>query len=222
MVTAKANAQFFAGAKSGLVISTFTDVYKPTPHIGYKVGVSGGYMFSNLGLETGIFMKEVGIESSEGYLPTIDGISVDVSAHIPAVYFEIPLSLLYKISIAEKVSLRLNGGCYLACGSYGNGYYTYYANSLNRESSGLSTFEDCYSSGSGNGYVKPVTIKGANRFDYGLIFGIGIEVANINFSANYDYGMASVYDVFQFHPESKNVKNRAFWIGLGYNFTCIK
>ncbi|MCL1937201.1 MAG: hypothetical protein FWF52_02255 [Candidatus Azobacteroides sp.] len=58
-----------------------------------------------------------------------------------------------------------------------------------------------------------MTVKVADKFDYGLILGVRIEAANINVSANYDYGLASVYDVFQFHPENKNVQNRTFWVG---------
>lgn len=217
-VTAQASAQFFVGAKAGLIVSTFTEVYMPTPHISYRAGVSGGYMLSpKLGIESGIYMKQIGIEDSEGYMPAIDRPSVDTRTHIPAVYFEMPLSLLYKISIAENVKIRFNGGIYAAYGSYGNGSYTYYPDGLNRSGTGLATFEDCYSSGD-EGFIAPHTVEAANRLDYGLTFGIGIEAAGINVSANYDFGLANVYDVFYFHPESKNIKNRAYWIAVGYNF----
>jgi hypothetical protein len=208
-------SQLYIGANGGLAISDLNGVYrtvKKDEHVGCKIGFSLQYMLSEFGIESGLYIAEKGISNSEGFLE-VDQKSYRASLEISPLYMELPVSLVYNIPIERKVNLQINLGGYFAYGFAGQGLLS--AEDLGT-TSGFFAFEDIeiidYQ------WIGEYTAKGANRFDFGLTSGIGLIVHNIKIKANYDFGLGNVFDVYPIQTENPNkVRNRTFWIGLGYN-----
>lgn len=213
ITTVTTHAQFSIGAKGGITVSIFSNVENVESDCGYKAGLSAQYMFSRWGIESGIYLTQVGIADSKGFLPGVKTTDVPVSMEVAPRYVEIPVSVVYKLPVTGNISLTVNGGGYVAYGYSGGGLI-----SLNdgTGSVGVTVFKDNINSG--DNVLKPFTIPGASRFDYGLTAGAGIEFLGVNITANYDYGLGNVYDQYPIYPEKKDVKNRVFWVGLGYSF----
>jgi hypothetical protein len=57
-----------------------------------------------------------------------------------------------------------------------------------------------------------------NRFDYGLIGGLGIDVQNFTIGARYNYGLKEIGDSGLSGQLTRNSKNSVFslFIGLGF------
>ncbi len=204
-------AQFSIGAKAGITISNFSNITSETDSdVGYKAGISAQYMFSKLGVESGIYVKQIGIADSEGMLLGKDNVGIPVSMEVQPKYVDIPISLIYKFPITENLRLTVNGGGYLAFGYGGGGIISYPDGSF-----GISAFDDINLTNTQD--FNNFTAKGANKFDYGLTAGVGLDFLRINISVNYDLGLNNVYDQYPISPDSKDIKNRVFWVGIGYN-----
>ncbi|MDR1524054.1 MAG: PorT family protein [Tannerella sp.] len=208
-------SQLYIGANGGLAISDLNGVYrtvKKNEHVGYKVGFSLQYMLSKFGIESGLYIAEKGISNSEGILE-VDQKFYRTSLEISPLYMELPVSLVYNIPIERKVNLQINLGGYFAYGFQGKGLI-----SVEDFGSkyGILAFEDIEIIN--HQEIGEFTAKGANRFDFGLTSGVGLIVHNIKIKANYDFGLCNVFDVYPIQADNRNkVKNRTFWIELGYN-----
>ncbi|MDR2120090.1 MAG: PorT family protein [Tannerella sp.] len=214
------HAQLSVGAKTGLAVSDFSHANESSAKTGYKLGVSLEYMFSSRwGIQSGVYTTEIGISNSCGYAPLVnvpENYAGTVTLKLSPRYFEIPISAVYKYPVDENVRIGVNAGIYMAYGYSGGG-------SLREEGleskHGLNVFEDNKMNGA---YLDNYVLKAANKIDAGLIGGLFLDVYHFNISANFNFGLENVYDRFPIMPESfkgfKNVQNRIFWIGLGYNF----
>ncbi|MDR0430750.1 MAG: PorT family protein [Tannerellaceae bacterium] len=215
--TVNSFAQFSIGAKAGLVIADFHPTYITNSKTGFKAGLSLQYMFSEWGLQTGAYFKEVGISHSRGFV-RYDGDPENL--HLTTMksnleYFEIPLTLVYKYSIDQHVKIGIHAGPYLSIG-YGGSAVIH----IEDIQSGFSvdSFEDDWISNVNEQRVIKKQFKGANKIDLGLTGGLGVDIYNVNISANYDLGLSNVYKEFPISKNIKNVKNRAFWIAIAYHF----
>jgi hypothetical protein len=125
-------------------------------------------------------------------------------------YIDVPVLLIYKCPVSENVQITFNAGGYIAFGQSGGGEIRHSKGSFN-----LNAFDDFDSKD--DSYFADFTVKGGNKLDYGLVAGIGLDISRFNISASYDLGIADVYDRYPV-TKDKNIKNRIFWIALGYNF----
>ncbi|MDR0748986.1 MAG: PorT family protein [Tannerellaceae bacterium] len=207
-------AQFSIGAKAGLAVSDFHNGYETKANAGFKAGLSLQYMFSEWGLQSGVYFKKVGVADSKGFLPSnSSALPLALSMERRLEYVEIPLTVVYKYPVDRHVKVEIHAGPYLGigCGGTGvldvDGLYT---------SVGIDAFEDTRPND--GQYLKDVTFKGANKIDMGLTGGLGVDIYNVNISANYDWGLSNVYKEYPINADVKNVKNRAFWVAVAYHF----
>ena len=119
-------AQIYLGAKGGVAVANFSNMKKETkPSTGYKVGLSFQYMFTDFGVESGAYIKQVGINDSKGILSGKNSDFIPVSMEVQPKYFELPISLVYKYKLAGNLKLCINGGGYLSYGYGGGGIISY-------------------------------------------------------------------------------------------------
>jgi hypothetical protein len=213
-VTVHSFAQFSIGAKAGLAVSDFHNAYETKANAGFKAGLSLQYMFSQWGLQSGVYFKKVGVADSKGYLPSnSSALHLPVSMETSLEYFEIPLTVVYKYPIDQHVKIGIHAGAYLGMG-YG-GKVIIRLDGL-QESFGISAFDDTFVYG--EQYFDDTSFKGANKVDMGLTGGLGVDIYNVNISANYDLGLSNVYKEFPIDADIKNIKNRVFWVAIAYHF----
>ncbi|MDR0732632.1 MAG: PorT family protein [Dysgonamonadaceae bacterium] len=207
-------AQFSLGAKAGMTVSNYNVRVKSKASVSYKAGLSARYMVSKFGVETGVYLKEAGSAYMQASLPPQNNKGGMVCVSVKSKYIDIPLSLVYKYPIAEKVSLTLNAGGYVA---FENGGICTIAHSMGTYA--MDPFEgfDSRKLPTDQNFV-PFTVKAAHKLDFGLVAGIGLEVSRFSINASYDLGVANVYDSYLPLTSDKNVRNRIFWIAAGYHF----
>jgi hypothetical protein len=217
--TAAYAQQFALGAQLGKTSTTFTNAENAVANTSYKAGIKGSYLNikSNWGVETGILIKETGVKDSKGYLLAIDnsGLRYDANTSIQPVYFETPLYVFRNFPLSPKIDFKVKCGLYFALGFGGKGLLSSYYEVNVGQYVPFSIFQDSeynplYSPGG--------IVKSANKPDYGLLFGLGFNLYGFELTANYDCGLANVYEVYPFNDQSRNIRNRSFWVGLGYFF----
>jgi hypothetical protein len=219
--TAAGHAQLSVGVKTGLAISDLSHAYGSEAKTGYKLGLSLEYMFSpSWGIRTDVYTTEVGTSNSYGYgVPVVHVTGENrgtVALKLSPRYFELPLFAVYRYPVDKNVNIGINAGGYVAYGYSGGGLLKLEGLET---TIGLDVFKDNIINGA---YLENYVFGAANKLDCGLAGGLFLDVYHFNVSANFNLGLANVYDRFPVMPASdssfKNVRNRIFWIGLGYNF----
>jgi hypothetical protein len=169
-------------------------------------------MFSKFGVESGVYIMEAGSASTQGVLSTKDVMNgSQVYMSVKSRYIDVPISLIYRHPLSEDVRIVCNVGCYIAFGQGG-------ISEINHSKGGFSqsAFDDF--NGKDDPNFNDFTIKGGNKQDFGIAAGIGVDIlSHFSISANYNLGLVNVYDQYPI-TQDKNIKNRIFWIALGYNF----
>ncbi len=222
-------SQLSLGVKGGV---TFADLHikdgDTEMRLRYKFGLSAQYMFSNIGIESGLYLKEIGTKRSHGVLLRKEGNGSEFVSmeDVKLRYLELPVSAVYKIPLKEHLLLSFNAGCYLAYGIESSGILAYPKGAF-----GMSPFEE-FDIKNGQDLADHHA-EAASRFDYGLIAGIGVECYDLSFNLNYELGLGNVYDTYpiynSYKPISndpvtyesvpyKNIKNRVLWLSVGYKF----
>lgn len=65
------HAQFSIGVKGGMTVSNYVNVTTESKaSVSYKAGLSARYMFSEFGVESGVYFKEAGTAYTQGTLST--------------------------------------------------------------------------------------------------------------------------------------------------------
>ena len=202
-------AQFSIGAQGGLVVANFhdqfgpkggygTDVF-PKARVTYKAGVTLQYMFSPAwGIQSGVNLKETGNSNSYGIIHYSENLDANkVACWASLRYVEIPVMAVYKYAINENIRIGIRAGSYLAYGYGGRG-------TLRDDVYGSIKIPDVFKEFN---LRADYTLDAANRWDFGLTGGLLLDV----------YNFSNVYDHYPVMP-SYVVKNRVYWIGLGYQF----
>ncbi len=182
-----------------------------------KFGIKGGLNLSNLytdqaddnnlkgGLNLGLYAKvplakgfsiqpEL-VYSSKGAKLTYNNILFGKGEYrFNLNYVEVPV--LAVINIASNLNIQ------------GGGYVSYLVSA---------NIKDLKNDGTINN-IKDLKAENFNRFDYGLVGGIGIDVMNFTIGARYNYGLKEVGDSGLSGRLTKNSKNSviALYIGLGF------
>ena len=183
-----------------------------------KIGVKGGVNFTNLyvddvedenmkvGFNLGLFAKlpvtrgfaiqpEV-IYSVKGSKITYDlGILGSNEYRFNLNYVEVPL--LAVINVTKGLNIHAGGyGAYLA-----------QANIKKVQDDGP------------NDQIADLNEDNFNRFDYGLVGGLGIDVSSVTIGARYNYGLREVGKTDNFGSQAlKNSKNSAISLYIGFGF----
>ena len=186
----------------------------PTP----KIGVKGGINFTNLyvddvedenmkvGFNLGLFAKlpvtrgfsiqpEV-LYSVKGSEITYDlGILGSNEYRFNLNYIEVPV--LAVINVTRSLNIQAGGyGAYLA-----------QANIKRVEND------------EPNDQIADLNEDNFNRFDYGLVGGLGIDVSSVTIGARYNYGLREVGKADNFGSQAlKNSKNSAISLYIGFGF----
>jgi hypothetical protein len=213
MIAVSSYSQFSVGAKAGMVVSTFSGVKTETKAaVGYKAGLSAQYLFSRWGVQSGFYLSEAGLAYSEGLWPNRnDGMNL-INLNFALKYFEIPLSVVYKYPIDNRLKLTFNAGGYFAFKHSGNGTIRYDNGAIS-----VDPFQGIQIVG--NPHLMDMYGEQASHEDWGLALGAGVDIGNFNIGVNYNQGLTSVFR--QYNPldeKPANAKNRIVWIALGYSF----
>ena len=236
-------SQLSVEPRAGLGVTGFSNVDEPISNVGYKLGISVNYLFTpSWGIQTGFFVTEKGVKNSKGFVDLsiknednnlLSTRNWSTSLELRTNYFEIPLGVIYKYSVDSNVSFGLNFGGYVAYGYGGKGIWRF--DGLNY-SSRIAIFDKEKEIHLNSTYISTISIndtnnhillenysyKTANKIDCGLNGGVFVDVYNFSISANYDYGLTNVYKTYPIpsfnSSNNKNIKNKAFWISLGYKF----
>jgi len=130
----------------------------------------------------------------------------NVSTH--PIYLEVPLNLVVKIPIVNKVKLFAGAGPYLAAGIGGK-------NKLDGQLLGVSFSNDnsiqYNSSDNSSNYNNDL-----RRFDAGLNFLAGLEISHLSLNANYGYGLSNIKSSSD--NNSAKYSNRVVSISIGVLF----
>ncbi|MDR0332815.1 MAG: PorT family protein [Dysgonamonadaceae bacterium] len=196
------NSPITFGVKAGINLSNFygngvenLDL-KAKP--GFNVGVTMDYAFTPaMYLMTGLELTTKGAKWSTRE----DGETLKVTSN--PMYLQLPVHFGYKIDIAPGTRFVLHAGPYVAYGVGGKDTITY--------NGGKRSFNIF---GKDNA-AKAMGIEGveAERFDYGVGLGVGVEFGQINVGLGYDLGLGNLSGVKEAKQQNMNA-----YLSVGYRF----
>lgn len=203
-LTTESYAQTF-GVKGGLNLSnmhmkdndeTYDDNNKISP--GFHLGATAEFPITEMfSFETGLLLSNKGTKASSK--EEWNGETYEYKEKANLFYLDIPLT--------AKATYDLSGtkiygvfGPYLGIGL--SGKYKY------EETGSTTTTQDVkWGQSSSDDDLK--------RFDYGLIFGTGVEIKTIQIGLSYGIGLANISSNFS---NGMKIKNRVLEISAGYKF----
>jgi hypothetical protein len=160
-----------------------------------KIGLNAG-LFGKVPLARGLSIQPELLYSSKGSKVTYDNFAFGSGEYrFNLNYIETPLSMV--INIARN--FNIHGGAYAA--------YLVNANITDMNDDG--TIND----------VDNMNAEKFNRFDYGLLAGLGLDIQNFTIGARYNYGLREIGKSGSFSGELlNNAKNSAvsLYIGVGF------
>ncbi|MEO5996830.1 MAG: porin family protein [Chitinophagaceae bacterium] len=109
-------------------------------------------------------------------------------------YVEVPVLLV--VNVAKNLNIQ------------GGGYVSYLASANIKDLKNDGTIEN----------IKDLNAGNFNRFDYGLVGGVGIDVMNFTIGARYNYGLNKVGDTGLSGQLTKNAKNSVIGLYIGFGF----
>lgn len=199
LICYQANAQTF-GIKLGLNFATmsqkdnnktYSDNYNINP--GFHIGAIVDYPFDDLfSLESGLLFTTKGMEYNE----VIERSAILVKTNL--YYLDVPITLKGTKKLGVGVKLFGTAGPYVGYGLGGNLDY------------------------SGLGAANNGTISWGNnasddfrRLDWGLTFGLGLDVKSVIFGLSYDIGLANIAAD---QSNGMTTENRVLKFSIGYLF----
>jgi hypothetical protein len=189
LVVSYTQAQIKFGTKAGLNLSTMT---LKMSGIGIDPKTMVGFnvgVISEITLKDNFVLQPGVLFSAKGSKYSVGGYDMSISP----TFIEIPINALYKFDLVST-KLLLFAGPYFAFG-IGGSYKT------PDESADIS-----YGSGEE---------KDLKSFDFGLNFGAGIEISNIQFTAQYGLGLTNLAPVT---TNDEETKVRVIGISMAYLF----
>jgi hypothetical protein len=194
------------GVKAGVNLSNFTgDLYQDAKNrVGFNAGITMDYAFTeNWYLMTGLEFTTKGAKAV--FTESIPGVaSAKETYKMSPSYLELPIHAGYKLGLSESTNLVLHAGPYLAYGLGGKVKYD-----------GKSVSENGVSQASAesNFFGKDGM---ANRFDFGLGIGAGLEFGNIGVDLGYDFGLVNITKKMEGIKPTTRTANA--YLSVGYKF----
>ncbi len=186
-------AQF--GVKAGLNLSNLytSDASSSDLLVGFNFG-----FFDKLPLTNDVSIQPEFYISTKGSSVTYKGIILDGTAKFNLTYLELPVLFVVKVAPALNVQF----GPYIA--------YMVDGKVTNEANVSLFNFE------------KNLNVNDYNRFDAGLVGGLGVDVGSLTIGARYNYGLTKVGKTKSYLLSSYTIPNANngvinFYISLGFN-----
>lgn len=160
-----------------------------------KLGVNAGF-YAKLPVTKGISIQPELLWSSKGSKDTYNNpVFGSGEYRFNLNYVESPLLMVFNLT----PNFNLNGGAYVA--------YLASANVKNMNSDGTISG------------VRELNAENFNRFDYGLVGGLGVDIENVTFGARYSYGMQTIGKSGQLSGDlTRNSKNSVATLFIGFAF----
>jgi hypothetical protein len=180
------------GVKGGLNLSNLyvDDANDENMKLGFNLGV-----YAKVPVVKGFSIQPELIYSSKGSKLTYDNFLLGKGEYrFNLNYVEVPVLAVF--NIAKNVNLQ------------GGGYVSYLASANIKDLKDDGTIEN----------IKDLKADNFNRFDYGLVGGIGIDVMNFTIGARYNYGLKEVGDSGLSGQLTKNSKNSVIALYVGFGF----
>ncbi|MBP6430015.1 MAG: PorT family protein [Bacteroidales bacterium] len=176
--------------------------------LGFQVGGFADYYFSD-----NVYIKGDLILIRKGAHNEARALGVKIYNDINPMYFQLPIVFGYSFNSTKDININLELGGFVALGIAGKSQSRFTIEgqpTLDRNVS-ISYFKDTDDE-------ENLYLGNNNRFDYGLRFGIGIDVNKLVFlSANYDLGLANVYNNKMINGNYSKY-NYTVGLTLGYRF----
>ena len=213
-VVITANAQLDWGIKAGVNLSAFSGFVAPASEVeqsilsGFHAGLTMQYMFtSQMGIETGLLYSILGSKIT-GTLPNVKG-----ECTLSPSYLQLPVSLLYKLKLADDLYLYPSLGLYAGYGMGGK-WKAVYSGSINLQFEGNLFKEDAPASNP----LSPAI--SADPIDFGFTAGLTFQVNRITLGFGFEQGLS------QFDKElaPQNIFGEGGWsnqnirVSLGFFF----
>ncbi|WP_165040386.1 porin family protein [Dysgonomonas sp. ZJ709] len=187
-VNAQEDSRFTFGVKTGVNLSN-SSLSIADPRVGFNIGGTVDYELSKgFFLSSGLEFTTKGAKFSERYFATEISESSNIvigdkESNFNLMYLQVPLTIGYKIPLAKSLSLNLNAG----------GYAAYGITSRNKISLTTPVETDGYLYTSHNEYKSTGYDKtGLDRWDFGLLGGIGLQYKKIVLNVNYEFGLRNL------------------------------
>jgi hypothetical protein len=176
LFTIAANAQFSIGVKGGLNVSSIEDLgpYSLDAKAGFHAGIMTQYMFNkNLGLESGLYYSLMGGKETEKDYDRPNRID-DYKASANPSYLQMPLYAIYKVELAENLSVYPSLGLYFGYGLNGK------IDVKGIENGNDVTMRDDFFNDNNN------------RFDMGAGVGFNVQYKKAVFGLGYEHGFMKI------------------------------
>lgn len=176
---------------------------------GFTIGAAVDINLKNyIAIQSGVYFKSRNSDFhyliNESTLQAIDG-------HWGAYYFEIPLLLSFRLGVAELAQAQIDLGPYFASGFGGKCKYTLFQSEYTPNGHEVVAYD------SKGDYFGDKGI--ANRFDWGLKFGLGFLVMEHYYiGAHYNFSCKNILKELPDAAKQPKGHNKAWTFTLGYNF----
>ncbi len=160
-----------------------------------KVGFNAG-LFAKIPIVTGVSIQPELLYTTKGAQLTYDNILQGSGKYrFNLNYIETPLLMVFNVT----KNVNINGGAYAA-------YLT------------SAKIKDVDNNGDVNG-VRDLNAENFNRFDWGLVGGIGFDIENLTIGARYNYGLREIGKSGSLSGDlTQNSKNSALSLFIGIGF----
>lgn len=192
-----ASAQISIGARAGLNLANVSgDVEDNSMLIGFQVGGVADIAFSDaLSLQTGLLLSQKGATYDMGG---------DITAKASVFYLEIPIHAVYGLELGGN-TLQFFAGPYVGVGLFGK---------INPSEGDAVDFDFMSDIPADYEYEK----MPMQRLDYGLNFGAGYKLNNIQIQAQYGLGLANLNPKFDGEAPEDKVSNGVIQLSVTYFF----
>ncbi|MDD2488068.1 MAG: porin family protein [Bacteroidales bacterium] len=173
---------------------------------GFQIGGFADYYFSD-----NVYLKANLMFITKGARNEATALGVSIYTNINPMYIQVPLIIGYSFNVNEDLNLNINLGGYAALGVAGKSTSEIKGDSIANRNEVINYFKETTQ--------QELLYLGNNkRLDYGLRFGLGIDVNKLLFlSFDFDLGLANVYNdknVTDYYSKS----NYTLGLTLGYRF----
>lgn len=181
-------------------------------HLGSKFGFQFG-VFADFYFSDNVYVKGELIFITKGAHNEAKALGVSIYTDINPMYFQLPIVIGYSLNTSRDININFSLGAYAALGVAGKSKsrFEFVDTPLIKRDESISYFKE-------NTDPDLLYLGNNNRFDYGLRFGIGMDVnRSLFFLLDFDLGLANVYNdknISQYYSKY----NYTIGLSIGYRF----
>ncbi|MCK9163551.1 MAG: porin family protein [Bacteroidales bacterium] len=171
---------------------------------GFQIGAFADYYFSE-----NVFIKGDLFFITKGAKNEATALGVTIFNDINPMYFQLPIVIGYSLNASKDININFSLGGYAAYGIAGKSKTRIKGYAGFDRDETISYFKE-------TNELDYLYLGNNNRFDYGLRFGVGMDVNKLLFlSFDFDLGLANVYND-QYIAKYYSKQNYTLGISLGY------